>query len=285
MIVGEIKAKTILVKSNLPEADYVINPYVGCSFGCSYCYASFMGRFVKKKVSDWGAYLYAKVNAPELLTKELPKLKNKGKGKVVLLSSVTDPFLGYEAKYRLSEKCLNILADCGFAGKVSILTKSPLVLKVLPILKRLKDVEVGLTITTTNDKISRYFEKHAPLASARIDTLRKLNSAGIQTYAFLGPLLPHFVAKKVELKKVLNQIHKTGTRRLFIEHINLAPYIKDRMLKELKDAEPEFLKEFYSSQSKDYREELNKMIYSLLKQYDFKLLHGKILFHPEQKML
>lgn len=279
MEIKEMQAKSILVKSKLPASDYVINPYTGCAFACSYCYASFMGRFVGKSIKDWGEYVYAKVNAPELLKKELPKLKNRGKGITVLLSSVTDPFQAAEAKYRLSEKCLAILADYEFEGTVSILTKSPTVLKVIPMLKRLKNAEVGITITTTDDKISRYFEKFAPKASARIETLRKLNEAGIKTYAFLGPLLPHFVAKKEKIKEVLDAINKAGTRRLFIEHINLAPYIKERMLHEMKDVDPEFLNKFYSSQSKDYREELNKIIYEILKEYDFELLHNEVLYH------
>ena len=104
--VKEIIAKSILVPSKLPECDFVINPYTGCRFGCSYCYASFMGRFVDKPISEWGNYVYAKINAPELLKKETMKLKDKGKGKTILLSSVTDPFQGLEAKYKLSEKCL-----------------------------------------------------------------------------------------------------------------------------------------------------------------------------------
>lgn len=282
--VKEIIAKSILVPSKLPECDFVINCYTGCRFGCSYCYASFMGRFVNKNISDWGNYVYVKINAPELLKKELEKLKDKGKGKTILLSSVTDPFQGIEAKYKLSEKCLEILADYGFEGEVSILTKSPLILSVLPILKKIKNVDVGLTITSTDDKISRYFEKLAPTASSRLETLRKLNEAGIKTYTFLGPLLPHFVANEKEIKKVLNAIYQTGTRRLFIEHINLSHYIKSRMLEELKDADKEFLEKFYSSQSKDYRNELNKIILEILKEYDFELLH-EIIFHKENNSI
>jgi DNA repair photolyase len=280
MIIGEIKAKTILVKSNLPDSDYVINCYTGCRFACSYCYASFMGRFVGKEISEWGEYVYAKTNAPELLEKELHRLPRKGSGKSVLLSSVTDPFQPIEAKYNLSRRCLEVLADYGFEGNVSILTKSPLVCKSIPILKRLKDCEVGITITTVNDAISRYFEKYAPSASLRINALRRLNESGIRTYAFLGPLLPHFVTKKDEIKRTLDAIHGTGTRLLFIEHINLGPYIKERMLRELKGVDQDFLKEFYSSQSEDYRNKLDEMIYGLLKEYDFKLALGKILFHP-----
>lgn len=278
--VKEITAKTILVNSKLPESDFVINCYTGCRFGCSYCYASFMGRFVDKKISDWGNYVYAKINASELLKEEIAKLKDKGKGKTILLSSVTDPFQGIETRYKLSTKCLEVLADYGFEGEVSILTKSPFVLSVLPILKRLKNVDVGLTITSTDDKISKYFEKFAPSASQRLETLKKLNEEGIKTYTFFGPLLPHFVANKEEIKKVLDAIYQTGTRRLFIEHINLSKYIKDRMLQELKDIYKDFLEKFYSSQSKDYREEINKILLELLKEYDFELLH-EIIFHKE----
>ncbi len=276
--VKEITAKTILVPSKLPKCDYVINPYTGCAFGCSYCYASFMGRFVGKEISEWGTYVYAKTNAPDLLKDELKKLKEKGKGKTILLSSVTDPFQGVEAKYKLSTRCLEVLAEYGFEGDVSLLTKSPLVLNVLPILKKLKSVDVGVTITSTDDSISRYFEKFAPPASSRLETLKKLNSAGIQTYAFFGPLLPHFVANEEVIRKILDAIHKTGTRRLFIEHINLSPYIKNRMLKELPDIDKHILETFYSSQSKDYRNEINGLLLELLKEYDFELLH-EILFH------
>lgn len=280
--IKEINAKSIIVPSKLPECDFVINPYTGCRFGCSYCYASFMGRFVNKNISEWGNYVYVKINAPALLKKEITKFKDKGKGKTILLSSVTDPFQGVEAKYKLSEKCLEILADYGFEGEVSILTKSSLVLSVLPILKRLKNVDVGLTITSTDDNISRYFEKFAPNVNQRLETLKKLNDEGIKTYVFFGPLLPHFVANKEEIKKVLDAIYQTGTRRLFIEHINLSKYIKDRMLEELKGTNQEFLEKFYSSQSKDYRDELNKIILGLLKEYDFELLH-EIIFHEENK--
>ena len=81
MEVKEIQTKSILTLSKLPDTDYVINPYVGCRFGCTYCYASFMGRFVSKQINDWGEYVYAKINAPELLRNELRKLKNKGRNK------------------------------------------------------------------------------------------------------------------------------------------------------------------------------------------------------------
>lgn len=170
----EIEAKTILTRCRIPGIDFVINPYIGCRFACRYCYASFMGRFVGKQISDWGEYVYAKVNAPELLRKELPqKLVNKGKGKEIFLSSVTDPYQGLEAKYRLTRRCLEELMNFGYQGSVSILTKSDLVLRDINIFKKLENVSVGLTITSTEDGISRYFEKYAPAVSRRFAALKK----------------------------------------------------------------------------------------------------------------
>lgn len=70
-----------------------------------------MGRFVGKQISDWGNYVHIKINAPELLIKEIKKLKNKGKDKEIFISSVTDPYQGIEAKYKLTRQCLEILAE------------------------------------------------------------------------------------------------------------------------------------------------------------------------------
>ena len=89
MGVKEIQSKSILQKSGLPGAEYVINPYIGCVNGCVYCYAHFMKRFTNH-TEPWGSFLDAKVNAPELLEKLLAR-RRKPLTDCVLLSSVTDP--------------------------------------------------------------------------------------------------------------------------------------------------------------------------------------------------
>lgn len=281
----EIKAKTILTKCSIPGIDYVINPYIGCRFACKYCYASFMGRFVGKSIYDWGDYVYAKVNAPELLKKEVVKLKDKGKGKEIFFSSVTDPYQGDEGRYRLTRQCLQILSDFDFQGVVSILTKSNLVIRDIDIFKKLKHVVVGLTVTSTNDGISRYFEKNAPGVSVRLKTLKVLNDNNINTYAFIGPLLPHFVAQTDELEKLFKAIKETGTKDIFIEHLNLTKYIRLRLYKEMKDVDKNILDKFYSSQSKNYRFELEEKINKLIKKYQMTLLKDMIIYHKEFQKL
>ena len=281
MEVKEVQAKHILVKCGIPGIDFVINPYTGCSFACKYCYASFIGRFVGKQISDWGNYVYAKVNAPELLKKDLKVFKNKGTGKEIFISSVTDPYQGLEVKYKLTRQCLEILSDFGFEGVVSILTKSDLVTRDIDVFKKLKNVLVGLTITSTDDSISRYFEKYAPSVSQRFKALKELNRSGIETYAFIGPLLPHFVARPAELDRLFTKLKQTGTRNIFIEHLNLSTYIKTRLTEEMKGQEVSLLKEFYSSQSKEYRVKLEEIIKGLVKKYGMHLLMDMVIFHKE----
>ena len=277
--VKSFRTKSILTSSKLPDADYVINPYIGCSFGCIYCYASFMGRFVGKTVADWGNYVFVKENAPELLRKEVKRLKNKGKGKTILFSSVTDAYQGIEAKYKITRQCLKVLLDFGFSGTISILTKSPLVLRDLDLLTKFKDIEVGLTVTTTDDKISRYFEKKAPSSSQRLKALEKLNQAGIKTYAFVGPLLPHFVANSNGLDKLFSAIAKTGTREIYVENINLSPYIKKRLYKEMKNISPKILQKFYQASSKSYQQEIERIVKQLAEKYGLVLRLKKVIYH------
>ena len=124
--INELQSKTILTKTNLPASDWVINPYNGCQFACTYCYAAQIARW-KHPNEEWGSYVDVKTNAPELLKKELEKLEKKTDKKdfgVIFFSSVTDPYQGLEAKYKLTRQCLKVLADFGYEGKISILTKS-----------------------------------------------------------------------------------------------------------------------------------------------------------------
>ena len=278
-----LQSKSILTPSKLPDADYVINPYTGCRFGCTYCYASFMGRYVGKDIRDWGDYVFIKENAPELLKEDLEKVKNKGRGKSILLSSVTDPYQGLEAKYKLTRRCLEVLLEWGFEGTLSILTKSDLVLRDVDLLKQFKNVEVGLTVTSTDDDISRYFEKYAPKVSQRFIALKKLNEAGIRTYAFVGPLLPHFVSTPNKLDALFKAIYETGTKDLYVEHINLSKYIVDRLKAEMPALDKDVLDKFYLSQDQSYREELNKIVLGLVKKYNLRLRLGGAIYHKDSK--
>jgi DNA repair photolyase len=182
MVIREIGARSILSRSQV--YDYTVNAYVGCAHACAYCYAKFMRRFTGHK-EPWGAFVDVKVNAPELLAKEVRK-KKKGR---VWISGVCDAYQPLERKYRLTRRCLEVLADQGWPFTVQ--TKSPLVLRDLDILRRAKGREVGFTITTADEKMRKAFEPGAPPMAKRIEALGALHDAGVPTFVMVAPLLPH----------------------------------------------------------------------------------------------
>ncbi len=181
MIVREIYARSVLVKSQV--SDYTVNPYVGCQHRCSYCYARFMKRFSAHK-EPWGEFVDAKINAPDLLSKEINR-KPPGR---VWISGVCDPYQLIEKEYGLTRRCLETLVRCGWP--VTVQTKSPLVLRDTDLFRRGADIEVGLSVATADDAIRRLFEPNAPPIKERIKALSGLHHEGIRTYAMIAPMLP-----------------------------------------------------------------------------------------------
>jgi DNA repair photolyase len=181
MIAREIFAKSILSKSKIQ--DYTINPYVGCSHSCRYCYAVFMRKYTGHR-EKWGEFVDIKVNAPDLLAREI---KKKPVGRV-WVSGVCDPYQAAEKKYKLTGRCLEILME--HQWPVTVQTKSPLVLRDIEILQKIKDVEIGFSLATADEKIREIFEPGAPPIKERIRALDVLHTRGVQTFAMIAPILP-----------------------------------------------------------------------------------------------
>ncbi len=180
MIIREKIAKGILSKSQI--YDYALNPYTGCGHRCVYCYAAFMKRFTGHR-ERWGEFVDVKINAPELLEKEAAR-KRRGR---VWVSGVCAPYQPLEKRYRLTRKCLEVLARRGWPFTVQ--TKSDLVLRDVDILKR-ADCEVGITITTADDTMRKIFEPGAPPVDRRLEALAALHTNGVKTFAMIAPILP-----------------------------------------------------------------------------------------------
>lgn len=180
--VKEVQAKGILNKSKI--YDYCVNGYTGCEHRCAYCYASLFMRRYSGHVEPWGDFVDVKVNAPEVLEKQVRRAK-KG---VVWLSSVCDAYQPLEAKYKLTRRCLEVLAAAEFP--VTVQSKSALPLRDIDVFRRFKDIEVGFSVATNDDRVSKLVEPGASPVSERIAALADLKAAGIRTYAFIGPILP-----------------------------------------------------------------------------------------------
>lgn len=138
MEIKEIEVKTVMTKSNLPAPDYAVNPYVGCLHACKYCYVSFMKRFTGHQ-EPWGTFLDVKT---------WPTIKDpsKFKGKEIFISSVTDPYQSHEAKYKRTRAILEQLQGSG--AKLSISTKSDLILRDLDLIKSFPGARVAWSINS-----------------------------------------------------------------------------------------------------------------------------------------
>jgi len=136
-----VRAKQIIVKSNLPEASYVVNPYTGCQTGCLYCYSAFIKRWSGHGREPWGTFVDVKANAPALVD------NRPFSGNHILLSSVTDPYQPLESKYSITRDVLLRLATLDPQPAVEVLTKSSLIIRDVGVLKRFKQCRVGLPTT------------------------------------------------------------------------------------------------------------------------------------------
>ena len=224
MKVGIVQCKDILVPSKIPGMDYALNPYTGCSHGCSYCYASFMNRFTGHR-ETWGSYVDVKANAADRLQAQLRRPKQG----TVLLSSVTDPYQPIEVEFGITRSCLLLLAKAHL--KVSILTKSDLICRDIDVLKDLPSMEVGLTITTPSDALSRLLEEGAPPTSIRLGALSALAVAGLKPWVFVAPLGPYTHPAKAEA--LFQMIVDAGASSIMVDGFNFYPAAIRRVTKRL----------------------------------------------------
>jgi DNA repair photolyase len=233
--ITEVECKSLLNKSGL--ADYAVNCYAGCEHGCRYCYARFVTRF-SHPGEPWGSFVDVKLNAPSVLAREI-KRKKIGR---VFISSVCDGWQPVEANYRLTRQCLEILLSHGFP--VSILTKNALAQRDLDLLKSKDSVELGATITTLDENLSRLFEPRSSPPEKRLALLQEAKSRGIGTYVFLGPLLPYLSDSEASILTLLKAVKEVGADYFYVDRLNLRFGVWKSLLSLLQEHFPQ-LKEDY----------------------------------------
>lgn len=210
--IREVECRSLLNRSGL--ADYAVNCYAGCGHGCRYCYARFATRF-SHPGENWGDFVDVKVNALAILEKETRR-RRKGR---VFMSSVCDGWQPAEATYALSGQCLEWLVRCGFP--VTILTKSALILRDLPVLEGKPDIELGVTVTTLDEGLRKLIEPGGSPTRDRIHALEEARRRGIETYAFVGPLMPGLTDTEENLSGLLQSIRETGAAYFYVDRLNL----------------------------------------------------------------
>jgi DNA repair photolyase len=266
MKIKELKASSIITKSNLPEADYVINPYIGCMHACVYCYARFMKRFTGH-TEDWGMFVDVKINAPELIPIKSIKYKNKS----VFISSVTDAYMPLERKYKITREVLKKLIP--LQPNLGVQTKSDLIIRDIDLFKQFKNCEVGLTITTLNDSLRQEIEPLTSSIQKRIQAVRELKEAGLRTYIFIGPILPELT----DWKKIILETKKYVDFYM-LENLNVSGGLWKPVKRWLEEKRPELLsryEEIYFSQN-DYWDKIENEMKEFCERENVKY---KMYFH------
>lgn len=228
MKIQEIQVKSVMTKSNLPVSDYSVNPYVGCTHGCKYCYASFMKRFTNHP-EPWGEFIDVKY-WPEI------KHPEKYAGKEAFFGSVTDCYQPCEAKYGRTRALLEQLQGSGIS--ISIATKSDLVLRDLDLIRTFPNARVSFSINTLDESFCREMDKAVSI-ERRLAAMKQLYEAGVQTVCQMAPIFPGITDARVIIEAV-----KDRCNLIWLENLNLRGDYKARILEWVHEHHPE-LDELY----------------------------------------
>ncbi|WP_224412957.1 SPL family radical SAM protein [Oscillatoria salina] len=152
--------------------DFTLNPYRGCQYGCSYCYAAAFSPNSKMR-DDWGKWVIVKANAAELLEKELVKwYQSNSRSPSIYMSSVTDPYQPIEAQEKLTRQLLEIMII--YKPKLVIQTRSPMITRDIDLLQRIKHLRINMSILTGSERVRKDFEPMSPSIKARLHAVKKI---------------------------------------------------------------------------------------------------------------
>lgn len=276
-----------------------INPYIGCAFGCAYCYARYAHRYVMERnasnnrlddalkndmeeMPPWLAFerrIFIKQNAPEVLARTLreggerylPLINDQS----ILIGSATDPYQPAERTFRLTRGILEVLAN--HPGlRVVIITKSPLITRDIDVLQRIarhSDVHVHLSLITLDRELARRIEPRAPTPDSRIRALERLRSAGIDTGINCMPVLPGITDQPAALDALVKRVAEAGATHVSTCALRLDRTARLRYFPFLKQEFPELADRYESSYANGrcvgakYRQGLAKYMSGLYEKY------------------
>jgi DNA repair photolyase len=163
--------------------EWTCNPYVGCSFGCTYCYAMFLPQNRRPRV-EWGRWFQAKINAVDVARKQAPHVA----GQAVYLSSVTDPYLPAERSLGLTRGILDVMHR--YQPRLLVQTRGPLVVRDLDLLRQFEAVRINFSIPTDSEEVRQAFEPKAPPLERRWQALAEIRASGLPVGVCVTPTLP-----------------------------------------------------------------------------------------------
>ena len=255
ILIGEVETKDIMTKSNLPVGGYSVNPYVGCTHACKYCYASFMKRFTGH-TEEWGTFLDVK---------RWPEIKNPGKyaGQRVVIGSVTDGYNPQEERFGNTRKLLKQLLGSG--ADILICTKSDLVVRDIDLLKELGQVTVAWSINTLDEEFRNDMDRAVSI-ERRIAAMKTVYDAGIRTVCFVSPVFPGITDFEAIFERVKNQCDL-----FWLENLNLRGGFKKTIMDYIATKYPSLLplyEAIYNRKNRSYFRALEEKAQQMAERYN-----------------
>jgi DNA repair photolyase len=209
---------------------YTINAYRGCSHACTYCFARPTHEYLGLDIGeDFDRRLVVKINAVERLRAELRS--PRWGGEHIAMGTNTDPYQRCEGKYRLTRGLVEALGEAG--NPFSILTKSPLVLRDLDLLRAAAartSVSVSFSVGTLDERVWRATEPGTPHPRRRVDAVRQLTEAGIRSGVLVAPVLPGMSDRDDQLEEVVTACVEAGAASVSTIYLHLRPGVREHFL-------------------------------------------------------
>jgi DNA repair photolyase len=284
-----------------------VNPYVGCEFGCTYCYARYAHRYVVERARDrgalsddefrdfrgavgWDAFerrIFVKEHVLGALDADLRRYFRSacsadGATAPIVIGTATDPYQPAERRFRLTRAILERLA--GYEGlSIGIITKSPLITRDSDVLQRLaarSDLEVYVSLITVDAGLIRKVEARSPSPAVRLRALRRLTGAGINAGLIVAPILPGITDDRPHLEAVFKAARDAGARFVHAGPLRLYAGVRDRFLPVLEAEFPHLVERYarayarYSSAPREYATALRRRIQRLQAQFGLPVNQG-----------
>lgn len=281
-IYESITTKNTMNKVKEPRMpfDWSINPYRGCSHGCSFCYARATHSFLGLGADDsFQNHIYLKSNAAEALELQLSKTARKHGGDlakaarevgVVAVGTVTDPYQPVEAKAKITRECLKVLA--AYQIPTIITTRSPLILRDVDILRTMNITSINISLQTLDADIIRRLEPQTPMPNKRLEAAAKLVENGLTTGISMAPILPYLTDADHSMESLICAAKQHGASFVMPSILRLKPEVKTWFFQTLGQHYPELLPSYMKLFStgyapSSYAQPIMQQIYLLLQKY------------------
>jgi DNA repair photolyase len=284
-----------------------LNPYVGCEFGCTYCYARYAHRYVAERAHDagklsvaefeefrgphgWEAFerrIFVKEGFLAALEHDLQRYFRSGQPPdrpvaPLVIGTATDPYQPAERRFRLTQRILERLARCEGLN-LGIITKSPLVARDADLLRRIQarnDLEVHVSLITMDVALIRKVEARSPMPAVRLRALKRLTDAGINAGLIVAPVLPGITDRLPHLEALFQAAREAGARFVHAGPLRLYPAVRDLFLPVLDEHFPRLAERYrraYARRShapREYAAALTRRVRRLQRRFGFPVNDG-----------